>query len=584
MGETQTQVRTPSTLAVIGALVRRDLLRDLRKTRAFLLLVAAVLLMSLAAFASWPDESLTLSSVARQAEMMIVIFSFFWLVAACIVLPAYGAMAIVQEREQNTLELLDLTLMPRWALLVGKLLNTLGFYLFLIVAGLPALSLIFGLVGLDLTVFFKTLLILFPTALSVAMLSILCSTRCQRGIVALLLSYLAMLFAMGAWLIPVAWVMAVVEYYFDTGPGFRFIQDTGPILSPLVTMMYLANAMGSSRGFLLSSAYQTALFALAFLAAWAMLRRPLEAKVPRKSSTRRRPLTRMLDILFARVPPFRPIADRANPMYRAEVQWSPLTRPSGRRRLFLLLALVLVPVVLLFYFLLALEPDSNDIVMVWIMVHLTLISLLSPIMSANTITRESELGNLDMLRMTLLKPRDIVCGKLHAGFKGVQPILTVTMVSSLAVFPAVHGVEQGTEVFLTGLLTVVVCAALLVSFGVLASAVVKRSTTAVVLAYASSMTYIYLLMPGWFGAVDVLKNIAREYNIRIDTRIDEGAVSEILEGLSPVYAFWELFAGRDPHSELMAQWMASMVANGFLCFLLVALAVWFFERRRMREE
>jgi hypothetical protein len=568
-----------TTLAVVGALMRRDLLRSLRTFRAFLLLVVAVAILSFIVFAGWPEEFHTLSMIARTSEELLMIFASFYFVAACIVLPAYGAAAIVQEREQNTLDMLDLTLTPRWALLIGKLLNTLGFYLLLLVAGLPPMSLLFGLVGLDLAVLGKTLVILLPTALSVAMVSLLCSIRARRSIIAFILSFLGMLCVMGVWLIPVSLAVGVLTSW-DPGLEDLFL-EIFPVLSPVVALVFVSSAFGSSSSFLYCAFYQTALFAFIFLAAWRMLRRPFEAGTPRRSRSRRRPLRRLLDVLFVRVPPFKPIADRANPMYRSEVQWSLLTRPAGRRSLFLFLSLFFVAVLLLFDFMFA----SDDGVMSWAMAHLALICLLSPIMSANTLTKESELGNLDMLRVTLLRPRDIVWGKTHAAFTGVCSVLAVTFLSSLLALPLVWDISRGPEILLVGFVTVVVCASLLVCFGILASAVVKRSTTAVVLGYASSLVYIFLLLPAWWGAMEIARDIDREFGVRVFPGTGN-RVAEVLQGLSPVHAFWELLdgTGHGPYAYLMAQWVISMAANGLLCFLLVTLAAWLFGRLRMKEK
>jgi ABC-type transport system involved in multi-copper enzyme maturation permease subunit len=575
----RTRDRAPSTVTVLGALVRRDLMRNLRQVRAFIFLVLAVGTLSLFIVGAWPDQSYTLSWVTRHSRLLIMLFGFIYLSAAGIVLPAYGAMAIVQEREQQTLELLNLTLIPPWGLLLGKLLNTLGLYLLLVVAGMPVIGLLFCLVGLDLIVLAKAILVLLTASISIAMLSVVWSIRARRGTVALIRAYLSMLFVMGAHLIPIVIIMEVTRFR----PAWRLIEALATVMSPFFCLGTMAEGRVFHGGFLLSIVYQLTLAFCAFLAAMWLMRRPLEPSTPRKHrAAKQRPLTRALDIILARVPPFRSIRDWSNPVYRAEVQWSPLTKPSGRRRIFLfLLFLGLGLAVFLIGSGQMHRGSSNDGLLFWIMAHVTFVCAVAPALTANMLTKERDLANLDMLRMTLLTPRDIVLGKTRAAIAGVAPVLLAAALASIPLLPGVFLVRDGEAILVTGLVMAGLCGLVAVCFSMLASMLVKRSTTAVVLSYALTITFIFLLYPGWEIGLELLREFARAVGGQL--RFSSGGpVARRFMWLSPVYAFVEKWFGRNRPD--ISYWWTNVITNLVICALLAAATVKGFARRYMREK
>jgi hypothetical protein len=571
--------RASSTVAVLGALIRRDLMRSLRRVRPFLLLALAVAILSLIVAAGWPDPSYTLTRIARSSRELVMLFGFFCIVVAGVVLPAYGSMSVVLEREQDTLDLLSMTLIPPWGLLLGKLINTLGLFLLFVIAGAPMLGLLFCLVGLDLVVLGQTLLVVVTTALSIATLSVMWSIRARRSIVALICAYLSMLFVMGAHLIP---IVVVVDVMRIRVVSWSRIEDIATVMSPFFCLGVALEGRKFADEFALSLAYQLTLALLAFLVAWRLIRHPLQPHAPRRVRTARRPITRALNIVLGRAPRFKPIGDRDNPILRAETRWSPIIRPSGRRVMFLVLLLIDVPwACILGYYGMRNPHSRDDMLMFWTLTQGVLACAVAPAITGNILTKERDLGNLDMLRMALLKPRNIVLGKIGAAVRGVRPVVTAAVLTSLPLMPVAAECPHGMMILASGLAMAGLCGVVAVCFSMLASMLVKNSTTAVILSYTLSIAFIFLLYPGWEIGGELLRELSRAFGHRIDFR-HNGPIGKFFIWFSPVFSFVEQWEGRGRSNA--AYWLTSAVTNLGVCAVVVAGTVMGFKKRYMKEK
>ena len=81
---------------------------------------------------------------------------------------------------------------------------------------------------------------------------------------------------------------------------------------------------------------------------------------------------------------------------------------------------------------------SDDAMRDWILFQNYVTVLLAPALMANALTKEMELGNLDMLRMTLLRPRDITLGKLAAGAMALFPVRAKLLQAAIALQPGLE--------------------------------------------------------------------------------------------------------------------------------------------------
>ena len=122
-----------------------------------------------------------------------------------------------------------------------------------------------------------------------------------------------------------------------------------------------------------------------------------------------------------------------------------------------------------------------------------------PATFGNAFTKERELGNFDMLRMTMLNARDIISGKVLGGLCVLAPSLCAILVACILtnVF-----VPEGYGVAACGIVTLIVCVAELVSLSILASILSRRTSSAVTLGAVLSLFTIFgsywFLYVAWF--------------------------------------------------------------------------------------
>jgi ABC-type transport system involved in multi-copper enzyme maturation permease subunit len=107
--------------------------------------------------------------------------------------PALTAGAISGERERRTLDLLLVTRASPLGLVVGKLIASLVYALFLLVAALPAFALVYLYGGVPPRYLAMVMLVAIVTAVGHAALGLLLSAVFKRTLVALVLSYVVVL-------------------------------------------------------------------------------------------------------------------------------------------------------------------------------------------------------------------------------------------------------------------------------------------------------------------------------------------------------------------------------------------------------
>lgn len=186
---------------LFGPVLFYDLIRSTRRGRYAVLrcLYAAALLVMLFLFYSrWTNTILDVMSVqgidrtkaAQFAEEFFHGFMTLQFIAVVLLTPAFTAGAIAEEKERRTLEFLFTTDLRSHEIVLGKLLSRLAFLTLLMLTGLPVLSLLQFLGGVDPNLvvggFAATLL----TMLSLASLSLFNSAYARKPLTAMFLTYL----------------------------------------------------------------------------------------------------------------------------------------------------------------------------------------------------------------------------------------------------------------------------------------------------------------------------------------------------------------------------------------------------------
>lgn len=107
--------------------------------------------------------------------------AFFALVQVMLIVPSQAANTIASEKEHQTYDLLILTLLPPWKIVLGKLMAALAYGLLLIVAVIPFMALSFffgGVTGLEVVL---ALIGLLATAIMFGSIGIFWSTVMRRS-------------------------------------------------------------------------------------------------------------------------------------------------------------------------------------------------------------------------------------------------------------------------------------------------------------------------------------------------------------------------------------------------------------------
>jgi ABC-type transport system involved in multi-copper enzyme maturation permease subunit len=556
------------------ALVKRELLSNLRRVPSFLCLVLFVGFCILIVVNVWPAEVINITIVGGLARALIGFVTYSMLFAAAIFVPALAAGSIVTEKERRTFDLLILTLISPGGIIAGKLLNTVGFYLLLIMAVMPVLGVIFFLVGVDWVVLIQSFCIVLATSVSCAMVGILSSAFFKRTFAAIAGAYLGMVVLMVGFLLPFALVVLVIGMA-ESGRAFEWWST---VISPVVALGKTQIPMlGLSWWeFAFAMLYQVVFISVCARLTLRILRRPQE---PLKVETRKpidNPLVleaRRKTFPFYLIDPLRrkkQIDDQQNPMMVRELRWGLMNRGT-----------ILVRVcysMLILYFLVGCTSiylqRSYESIFPWLILQMVLTVALIPALVGNLFTKEYELGNIDMLRMTLLKPRQIVLGKAVAGAISVAPALIAAI---LAAVPALF-LKLGSQewlLLLTGYTTLFVCALVALALSIFASLLTRRTSTSLVLSYVFN-AFVFV---GLFGICMFVAEVLINWR---GTPQGLGAASAFT---SPIGAF--VFGIAETHwrgspSHNM-YWASNVVLFMLFSAGLMMLCVRGFERYRMRD-
>src|SRR5262249_54063556 len=144
-----------------------------------------LLLLSWLYFLNWERydarQGMPLRRVAQVTEELFFTFTLVQLVLVILLTPAYVAGAVAEEKESKTLEFLLATDLRNREIVLSKLAARLANVTLIVLAGLPVLSAVQFLGGVDPDLLLASFAVVGLTMLSLASLSILCSVRARRA-------------------------------------------------------------------------------------------------------------------------------------------------------------------------------------------------------------------------------------------------------------------------------------------------------------------------------------------------------------------------------------------------------------------
>ena len=192
-------------LKVFGPVLYYDMIRQARRSRfAFLRFFYVLVLVVLFFFVLVNVTDFRLGGADTNqapviAENYFNTFMIAQFVTVVLLTPAYVAGAIAEEKDRKTLEFMLATDLLNREIVLSKLGSRLGNLALVVLTGLPILSLIQFLGGVDPNLVLATFAVTAMTIVGQAGFSIYCSATCRKPREAIMLSYLAVVLYFGVW-------------------------------------------------------------------------------------------------------------------------------------------------------------------------------------------------------------------------------------------------------------------------------------------------------------------------------------------------------------------------------------------------
>lgn len=253
--------RLPRSLRAIltaNPVVLKELRGRMRGPRAFMVLTAYLLLMSAFVTLLYMVYVVSTNEVYNGTSSQVVGKFVFGavvgieLLLVCFIAPAFTAGAISGERERQTYDLLQTTLLSAHALVLGKLASALSYIFLLLIAAFPLQSLAFLLGGVSPEEVLIASGLLVATAWLFGAAGVFFSSFMRRTLGSTVLTYaFALMATLGLPLILTA-ILPLMGLFYSTGSpgplveavliyGFGLLVTINPIATAVATEIILIN-------------------------------------------------------------------------------------------------------------------------------------------------------------------------------------------------------------------------------------------------------------------------------------------------------------------------------------------------------
>lgn len=398
--------------------LQRELLVNLRMSRAFFLMFAYIALLGAVVAAAWPAEELldlTVSQDQREpgenrptgeAKKLVNFFFLGQYILMSLMVPSFAGGSITGEKERRTYEMLLASPMRPGAIVLGKLLAAMCHLAVLVFSSLPIVMLCLPLGGVHWSEVLATYAAMAASVVTFGVICLTASSYFSRTVAALVVSYLVIL--------PMALFGVLFYRAAEELAAFRLWVLAGVVPVGCLAVCVMLMTMISRR----------------------LLHPPdvgSEAKDVVDPELEQKTAVGMVirsdqfpDKLFAPAKRNELMADRINPVYDKEMRSELFGQGTLMLRLVIqlsmFLALPLMAVCL--YMWPELAPWYTSYVLVFNM-------LVGPVFSAGTITNERERQTLELLLTTTVSPWQILSGKLLSSLR-ISLVLTSFLVWPLA--------------------------------------------------------------------------------------------------------------------------------------------------------
>ena len=393
---------------ISNPVLQRELLVNLRKPRAFGLLLMYQVLLAAVVYFAWPTDNvrLDLSDSSSSSVLVDLVFLGQYVLAA-LMAPSFAAGSIAGEKERMTYEMLLASPIRPESIVLGKLVAALTHLAVLIFASLPIVMLCLPLGGVSFYEVLAAYLALIASVITFGMISVAAGSFFSRTSSALVVSYLMIL--------PLA-LMGVLFW----GSMSQFGETR------------LNMAMTVIPGF--AAAVTIVLF---YICSSRMLYPPDFGSEGKEVINIEEENENAIGVVIVRdqfpdrllAPPNRNtlMPDGINPVYDKEMRSEIFGQGTLMLRLAIQVSMFLaLPLMACFLFI---EPHLSA----WYVCYVVLFNLLiGPVFSAGSVTSERERQTLDLLLTTSITPWQILWGKLLSGLR-VSSVLTLFLLWPLLI-------------------------------------------------------------------------------------------------------------------------------------------------------
>lgn len=446
----------------------RELLVTLRSPRAFVLQLLYVSVLGALVYFYWPageDGTRQVSPGVARRLFDIFFLGQFFLVS--LMAPTFAAGSITGEKERKTYEMLLASPLRPGTILVGKLLSSLSYLVILILSSLPLMILCYLLGGLLLSEITRSYLVLILAAGTFGLLSVACSSYFHRTSSALVVSYLVTL--------PLSLICVALTRTDDVViRDFVSIAILPPwclalwtVLEILINRRLLHPPDVGSEGKDVVDEEEEMKYAIGVV-----IDRDL-----------------FPDKLFAPAKRVDLMPDGTNPVLEKELRSEIFSQGTLMLRVVIQVSMLLsIP---LMAGLLFLRSDKAPYYVAYV---LTFNLLVGPVFSSGSITQERERQTLALLLTTLLTPGRIILAKLVAALR-VSTVLTFLLTEQLLLaYILLQELRYRFWTLLVFLLIIATTCLATSSVGLMCSALVRRTSTAMILTYLTLLVLFVLPM------------------------------------------------------------------------------------------
>ncbi len=177
---------------MLNPIIRREAKTSLRSWKMFLAIALYTLIISGAAiiFIKGVISGGYMGVDLRGLSILYVVLGFMQFAVTMIMVPALTAGSISGERERQTLDILLVTKMTTFSIVIGKLASSIGIFLLMMIATLPVFAIVFFFGGLSLINLFIMEIYMVIISIMVGSISIFFSTFFKKTVSSIVFTYI----------------------------------------------------------------------------------------------------------------------------------------------------------------------------------------------------------------------------------------------------------------------------------------------------------------------------------------------------------------------------------------------------------